>query len=280
MQSEAFKKSDVVIGIGGGNVMDAAKYCAMLSKKPIVNIPTSSATCAAFTPLSVCYNERGQTVGTTHFEQEVDCVIVDMEILCRQPVRLLVSGIYDSLAKVYELKQRMLGVSQSETDIGLYSSYALSQTLSEILQNNFSQVCLDTQKGENTKAVSDTVFAAIALTGVVSGLARGSNQTAIAHKIYESARYLFPETVFDFLHGEMVAIGLISQIYYNGEGDISAFKEKMKALKMPTSFSELGIAPTQENLMLFYEKIISSSAMVGTTNEEKAKLFEALKIVQ
>ena len=51
-------------------------------------------------------------------------------------------------------------------------------------------------------------------------------------------------------------------------------------LDLAKELEKLGIAPTQENLTLFYEKIISSSAMAGTTNEEKAKLFEALKIVQ
>ena len=279
MQSEEFKYSDVVIGIGGGNVMDAAKYCAMVANKPLVNIPTSSATCAAFTPLSVCYNKIGQTVGTTHFGREVNCVIADTDILCKQPVRLLVAGIYDSLAKLYELKQRLIGIKQSEMDIGLYSSYSLSHCLTEILENNLQKACEDVSSGKNTKTVSDMVFATIALTGVVSGLARGSNQTAIGHKIYDSVRALFPEPVYPFLHGEIVAIGLIAQIAYNGD-DSTAFKKQMQSLHMPTTLSELGVAPTDENLMLLYNKLVQSSAMAGTNDKERQRLLEVLRTIQ
>ncbi len=40
-------------------------------------------------PLSVCCDEEGRTVGTSHHKIEVNCVIADMDILCRQPVCLL-----------------------------------------------------------------------------------------------------------------------------------------------------------------------------------------------
>ena len=280
MQTEAFKNSDIVIGVGGGNVMDAAKYCAVKSKKPLINVPTSSATCAAYTPLSVCYNQRGQTIGTAHHNIEVNCVLADMDILCKQPIRLLLSGVYDSIAKIYELKQRLIGVTVEDTDIGLYTSYYLSNFLTDLLEKNLEKACQDVIAQKNTKTVYDVVYACIAMTGVVSGFARGSNQTAIAHKIYESLRALFPETVYSFLHGELVAIGLIAQIAYNGEGDADAFRAQMKKLGMPTSLTELGIANTKENGTLLYEKLLASSAMAGTNEEEHLRLKDALKLIK
>lgn len=280
MQTEAFQKSDIVIGVGGGNVMDAAKYCAVKSKKPLINVPTSSATCAAYTPLSVCYNKQGQTVGTAHHNIEVNCVLADMDILSKQPVRLLLAGIYDSLAKIYELKQRLIGVTVEDTDLGLYTSYYLSNFLTELLEKNLEQACQDVKNQKDTKAVYDTVYACLAMTGVVSGFARGSNQTAIGHKIYESLRALFPQTVYPFLHGEMVAIGLISQIAYNGEGDVNAFRAQMKKLGMPTSLTELGIENTKENGTLLYEKLLVSSAMAGTNEEEHLRLKQALELIK
>ena len=100
------KGYDVIVGVGGGVICDFAKLCGYYANVPVINIPTSSATCAAFTPLSVRYTESGKTVGSLHYEYEVDCVIADTEIISAQPVRLFLAGVFDALAKFVEIKQR------------------------------------------------------------------------------------------------------------------------------------------------------------------------------
>ncbi len=280
VESDEFKNADVVIGVGGGILMDASKLCAVLGDKPVILIPTSSATCASYAPLSVTYNKIGQPLGTKHHNREVNCVLCDMEILSKQPVRLFKSGVYDSLAKFMETKQRIIGKNEDEIDIGLRSSFELSRFLYDRLNEDFDKACLDIENKQNTKAVFDCVYLAIAVTGVVSGLARGSNQTAIAHKIYESARALFPEQASKYLHGEVVAVGLISQLFYNGEAEnAQKFAQKMKERNMVISLNEMGIAHSEENLIKLYEKMLASSAMAGTTEEEHAQLMEALKLI-
>ena len=272
-------KCDCIVGVGGGNICDASKLLAAINGLPVITIPTSSATCAAYTPLSVCYNDIGQTVGTVHNKCEVNCVLADMDILCRQPVRLALAGIYDALAKIYEINQRLLGKNEEEIDIGLLSSYKMSVFACDFLNNNKEKCCKDIERGECTKTVYDTVYIALALTGVISGLARGSNQTAIAHKVYETSRSLFPKEVYSFLHGEMVAIGLIAQIYYNGEGNEKEFENTMKSFGMPTSIHDLGITNNEETLNAYYQKIVNSSAMAGTSDEEKKRLFSSLNLI-
>ena len=46
---------DVIVGVGGGVLMDFAKLIGDFDRLPVINVPTSSATCAAYTPLSVRY---------------------------------------------------------------------------------------------------------------------------------------------------------------------------------------------------------------------------------
>ncbi len=279
--TEAFGACDAVVGVGGGNVMDAAKLCAALGNLPIINIPTSSATCACYTPLSVTYNERGQTMGTRHHAAEVNAVLADMEILSRQPLRLAVAGVYDSLAKLLEIRQRLSGMTEETTDIGLASSFALSEFMYDRLLADLPAVSEDLRAGRNTKKVYDTVYMAMALTGVISGLARGSNQCAIAHKVYEVSRTLFPEAVHDVLHGELVAIGLICQMAYNGDTHrVDEFRNGMKAVGMPTTLSELGVPTNDETLAMYYDKIVNSSAMVGTDAAEQARLKEVLEWIR
>ena len=280
--SEAFQSCDIVIGVGGGNMMDAAKICACLANKPVINIPTSSATCAAYTPLSVTYNERGQKVRTVHHSVEVNVVLVDMNILCRQPVRLLVAGVYDSLAKTPELNQRILGKSEDEIDIGLRSSYVMSKFIYERMLEDLLQAVADTKEGKSTKAVYDMVYLTIAVTGVISGLARGSNQCAIAHKIYEVCRSLYPEIVYPALHGELVAIGLICQLAYNGESEktVKDFSNQMKSLGMPISLTDVGINADDECMEAVYQKVVSSDAMAGTTETEQERFKKVLNIIR
>jgi len=276
---ETFHGCDCVVGVGGGNVCDAAKLCAAMADLPVITIPTSSATCAAYTPLSVCYNGAGQTIGTLHHKREVNCVIVDMEIICHQPLRLALAGIYDSLAKIYEINQRLLGKEPDEIDIGLLSSYEMSRFAADFLLGKREEFCRDLEAQKNTKTLYDVIYICIALTGVISGLARGSNQTAIAHKVYECLRYLYPAEVHDYLHGEMVGMGLVAQLAYNGEGDAEGFAATMRSLSMPTTLGEVGVT-APDALEKLYDRIAASSAMAGTDESEKERLRRVLELIK
>ena len=282
METEAFTACDVVVGVGGGNVCDAAKYMAVKSDRPVILIPTSSATCACFTPLSVTYTKDFRRAGSFHHDREANAVLADMDLICTQPERLLASGVYDAAAKLIEIEQRVRDIPTDEVDVGLNASYALSRHTYERMFALMPAAvqALERRDSEN-KALYDLVYLSVAATGVISGMARGSNQCATAHKIYDLARALFPDPVKDYLHGEIVGIGLLAQLYYNGrENEVEAFAADMRSHGLPTSFHEIGIEPSDENMKLLYDKMIDSTAMAGTDDEEKARLVAALNVIR
>ncbi len=76
--------------------------------------------------MSVRYTREGKTFGTLHFENEIESVIADTEIISKQPVRLLLSGVFDALAKFVEIKQRF-NKDTKEYPMGLDYAYAMSE---------------------------------------------------------------------------------------------------------------------------------------------------------
>ena len=49
--------SEVIVGVGGGKVLDTTKACGYYAKKPIVVIPTAASTDAPCSSLSVIYHD-------------------------------------------------------------------------------------------------------------------------------------------------------------------------------------------------------------------------------
>lgn len=269
------KGYDVIVGVGGGVICDFAKLCGYFGGYPVINIPTSSATCAAYTPLTVRYTPEGRTVGSLHYENEVNCVIADTSVISAQPVRLFLAGVFDALAKFVEIKQRF-NIGVEKYPIGLDYAYVMSKYSYKLLIDKTQKCIFDMENGEISDDVENIIFTTIAATGVISGIARGSNQTAVAHKFYEATRFLFPEGSKPFTHGEIVGIGLIVQNHFNGEEENNRILfDLMKKYNMPCSITDMGIEKTDDNFNKYYEKISSSTAI--ETEEEKLRLKKSLE---
>lgn len=257
---------DVIVGVGGGVIMDFAKLIANIAGLPIINIPTSSATCAAYTPLSVCYTKDGRTVGTRHFEREVDAVLADSAVLGAQPTRLLLAGVFDALAKFVEIKHRY---SDDGCPLGLDYAYVLSQRSFSELSQKTEKCIADMEGGQITDTVEQVIFTTLAATGVISGIARGSNQCALAHKFYETARAKFYTQAKPYLHGEIVGVGLLLQNCFNSETQKNgALLDIMKKHGMPHSVRGVGIEQTSDTFDVFFESIKNSSAVEPATEQK------------
>lgn len=268
---------NVIVGVGGGVLMDFAKLIGDFAKLPVINIPTSSATCAAYTPLSVRYTTDGRTVGSRHFGYEVSGVLVDTEILVHQPTRLLLSGVFDALAKFVEIKQRF-DQSTTEYPLGLDWAYVLAKRSFDELVNKTEKCIEDMTAGKCTDTVEQVAFTNIAATGVISGIARGSNQCALAHKFYEGTRAMFFEQSRSYLHGEIVGIGLLLQNFFNGETQNNEFLlSLMKKYGMPCCLSDIGVEPTAGALELYFERLKGGSAIDENNPDELVLLRKGLE---
>ena len=94
----------VIIAAGGGKALDAGRAAAADLGLPVVNCPTIASSDAPCSALSVIYTEEGAFQQYRIYGRNPDLVLVDTEVIARSPVRLLVAGMGDALATVFEAR--------------------------------------------------------------------------------------------------------------------------------------------------------------------------------
>jgi len=272
---------DVVVCVGGGRGMDFGKLVAYYMDSPVVCMPTSISTCAAYSPFSVSYTPEGQTIpGNFCYDLENTSILIDMDIMAHQPARYVVSGLLDAMGKFTEIKNGHREMPREGTPLSLYAAYLLTAYTYEQLESIIDKVLIDLENHEITQELEDIVFINIPLTGIISGLSRGVGQSAIAHDLYYQLRYLFTADVQKSLHGEMVGLGIIPQLYYNGEAEkCEPFRSFLKKIGAPTRLTEVGFKLTEENFDLLYEKM-AESIYVGKDEASRKKFREALELIK
>ena len=102
----AARQSDarIIIGAGGGKVLDTARAVASDLNLPVVNCPTVASSDAPCSALSVVYTDEGVFQEYRIYRRNPDLVLVDTEVIARSPARLLVAGMGDALATWFEVK--------------------------------------------------------------------------------------------------------------------------------------------------------------------------------
>ncbi len=293
-QTGALDGVDVVLGCGGGVICDFSKCIAHLADAPLVTIPTSSAQCCAYTPIAVCYSREGRYVSTSHFPREISLALLDLSVLSRQPPRLLAAGALDAMAKKIELEFW----SQLEGDASTAPSgiaAAISDFIYADLDSKIDAAIGDLAKGEPTETLRDVIFDSVVGAGIVSGIAGGSKQVALAHRFYFFAKERLanlsrsqatvqrsngPTVQRTYTHGELVAVGLVMQHAYNGHPDkAAALAARLRGWGLAASVAELGLPSGPEELAAcasFIDATKTMKAAVVVDSGAPARLREAL----
>lgn len=236
--SQAGDDRSVVIGVGGGALLDTVKAVARRLNLPFVAIPTIAATCAAWTPLSVWYNDAGQALHFEIFDDANFLVLVEPRIILNAPAEYLLAGIGDTLAKWYEA---VVLAPQPETlpltvRLGINGALAIR----DVLLESSEQALIDQQQGKLTQAFRDIVDAIIAGGGMVGGLGERFTRVAAAHAVHNGLTVL-PQTE-KFLHGTKVAYGILVQSALLGQDDVLAqLVHAYKRFHLPTTLAQLDV---------------------------------------
>ncbi|WP_404783691.1 iron-containing alcohol dehydrogenase family protein [Altericista sp. CCNU0014] len=201
-QAAIAHQADVVVGVGGGKVLDAAKLLAHQCGLPIVTVPTSAATCAAWTALSNVYTEAGAFQYDVGLPQCPNVLLLDYDIIATAPVRTLIAGIGDALAKWYEASVSS-GHSQQTMIIA-----AVQQA--RVLRDILLQKSVEAIAQPGSAAWQEAIDATVLMAGVIGGIGGAQCRTVAAHAVHNGLTHV--DENHTSLHGEKVAYGILVQL--------------------------------------------------------------------
>lgn len=231
-------KADCIVAIGGGRALDTIKAVAFASGLPLVTVPTIAATCAAWTPLAAIYDNAGQYLEFSRKAAMPSAVLVDTKIIVEAPVRFLVSGLGDTLAKWYELAASTRGCNLSAP---VQAGVVLGKLCKDIIVEAGPNAYRSVQQGQSSEALDQVVDTIIAIGGSVSGLGGDDARTAAAHAIYSGLTVM--DAVHDMVHGEIVGFGILAQLALEERPweEVEEFLQLAEQIGLPITLAQLGI---------------------------------------
>ena len=232
-------KSQVIIGAGGGKVLDAARAAAADLNLPIVNCPTVASSDSPCSALSVIYSDDGVVLGSRFHRKNADLVLVDTQVVAQSPPRLLVAGMGDALATWFEAKTCVDGgVKNLRGGLSTQSALALAKLCYRTLLADGA----DALRAVQTQVVTPALERIVEANTLLSGLGFESSGLAAAHAIHNGLTTA--EATHDYLHGEKVAFGLLTQLVL--EGKPRSLIERVlvfaSEIGLPITLAEIGLA--------------------------------------
>ncbi len=262
---------DVLVGMGGGKTIDAAKIVADRASIPVIIVPTIASTDAPCSGCAVRYSEDGNFDSVCYQKANPAAVLVDVGIIAAAPTRFLVAGMGDALSTWFEA--RSCDRTQSPNECGGVSTRAglsIARLCYETLLTYGAAAKLANERHLVTPALDHIVEANILL----SGLGFESAGLAAAHAIHNGLTAL-AET-HSFYHGEKVAFGVLAGLQLaDAPADESATVFSFcEDVGLPTTLAEIGLEDAgREKLRDAAEKACASGQPIhheaGTITPEK-----------
>lgn len=160
-------KTQAVIGIGGGKVIDAAKYCGFLLKIPFISVPTSASS-DGFSSASASLLVKGRRKSLP--AKMAYGIIVDTQVISSAPLKFLYSGIGDMVSKITALYDW-----QFEEDHGFTIVNDFAMMIAKKAVNSFVRTPYET--------IQDPLFIkelldSLAMSGIANEIAKSSAPTS------------------------------------------------------------------------------------------------------
>ncbi|MEO1998165.1 MAG: glycerol dehydrogenase [Planctomycetaceae bacterium] len=238
------KGCDVVIGMGGGKVIDTVKAVGHEISARVVIVPTIASTDAPTSAVSVIYTPQGAFSRYLFLPRNPDLVLVDTAVIAQAPVRFLVAGMGDGLATWFEAESCRQSYSENQCGgLGTLAGYRLARLCFDTLLEYGVAAKTSCEQNVVTPALAHVVEA----NTLLSGLGFESGGLAAAHSIHNGLTQL--HGTHNYYHGEKVAIGVLAGMFLTDCPSelIDEVYDFCESIGLPTTLADIGIADASDD---------------------------------
>ncbi|MDH6212930.1 iron-containing alcohol dehydrogenase family protein [Streptomyces pseudovenezuelae] len=219
---------DAVVGLGGGKIIDCAKFASARVGLPLVAVPTNLAHDGLCSPVATLDNDAGR--GSYGVPNPIG-VVIDLDVIREAPARFVRAGIGDAISNInsiadWELSHRVTGekVDGLAAAMARQAGEAVLRHPGGIGDNDFLQVLAE----------------ALVLTGVAMSISGDSRPASgSCHEINHAFDLLFPKRAAS--HGEQCGLGAAFAMYLRGAHEDAAYMaEVLRRHGLPVFPEEIG----------------------------------------
>lgn len=224
---------DAIIGLGGGKIIDAAKYAAARVGLPLVAVATNLAHDGICSPVSTLDNDAGR--GSYGVPSPIG-IVVDLDVIRRAPQRFVAAGIGDVISNIsacadWELSHRVTG----EPVDGL--AVAMARSAGENLLRHPGSL--------EDQDLLLTLAEALVLSGIAMNIAGSTRPSSGAcHEISHALDVLHPKRSAQ--HGEQVGLGAAFASFLRGERELAGLiVDRLAGHGLPVTADEIGFTEAE-----------------------------------
>ncbi|MEV7423457.1 MULTISPECIES: iron-containing alcohol dehydrogenase family protein [unclassified Streptomyces] len=222
------KRYDAVVGLGGGKIIDVAKYAAARVGLPMVAVATNLSHDGICSPVSILDNDNGR--GSYGVPTPI-AMVVDLDVIRDAPPRFVRSGIGDAVSNIsaiadWELSHQINGESVD----GLAA--AMARTAGEAVLRH--------PGGVGDDEFLTVLAEALVLSGIAMSISGDTRPSSGAcHEISHAFDLLHPKRAA--LHGEQVGLGAAFAMHLRGaHRESRLFTEVLRRHGLPVLPEEIG----------------------------------------
>lgn len=227
---EKAKSFGFIIGVGGGKVIDIAKYASFKSGIQFISVPTAPSHDGIASSRATLNGDNGLRM--SYDAQVPAAIMADIDIISKAPYRLIASGCADIISNMIAVEDWQLGHKKTGE---YYSDYAASIAVlaANVISDSAGMIRSMDQRGIRN------LMEAIVSSGAAMCIA-GSSRPASGseHSFSHALDMLYPEK--KSLHGEQCGVGSILMAYLHNL-PWQRIIENLKSIGCPISAEELGV---------------------------------------